>query len=347
MPKRVVLHVGAMKSGTSFIQNVLHRNRERLAEHDLLFACDRWKQQVLAVRELISYGGPRQPPLPPDGHWQHLVETVNAWSGTAIVSMEFLGPRSPTKIAIVQEAFAGADLQVVLTARDLSRSLPSMWTESMQNRGVRTWEEFLEAVRSEDPEERAGRSFWKHQRISDLARAWVDVVGRDHFTLITIPPRGAPPTVLWDRFSQVAGIPQGLCDLEVRSNPQLDAASAMVLRAVNEKLADHGFDRTQYERVVKGMLAKQGLVRRAAQSAPLGIDERWVRRKSKDEVARLTELDLRVVGDLEELTATAVPGVHTRKVSAEQQLDAAVDGLVYLLEREMTRNGTDHREAVE
>ncbi len=335
-----------MKSGTSFIQNVLHRNRERLAEHDLLFVCDRWKQQVLAVRELTSHGGPQQPPLPPDGHWQRLVAAVDDWPGTSLVSMEFLGPRSPGKIAIVQEAFAGADLQVVLTARDLSRSLPSMWTESMQNRGVRGWEEFLEGVRTEDPGNSAGRTFWKHQRISDLAGRWVDAVGRDHFTLITIPPKGAPPTVLWDRFCEVAGIPSGLCDLEVRSNPQLDAASAMVLRAVNEKLAEHGFDREQYERVVKGLLAKQGLVRRGRTAVPLGIDERWVRRKSRDEVARLAELDLRVVGDLAELKATAVPGVHTRRVSAEQQLEAAVDGLVYLLEREMSRTGTDPREAL-
>ena len=63
-------------------------------------------------------------------------------------------------------------------------------------------------------------------------------------------------------------------------------------------------------------------------------------------MARLAELDLRVVGDLAELKATAVPGVHTRRVSAEQQLEAAVDGLVYLLEREMSRTGTDPREAL-
>ena len=205
----------------------------------------------------------------------------------------------------------------------------------MQNRGVRTWEEFLEAVRSEDMTSRPGRNFWSNQRISEIAATWSEAVGRDHFTLITIPPRGAPPEVLWERFSEVAGIPRGLCDLDVRSNPALDAASALVLRSVNERLTEHGFDRQEYERVVKGMLAKQGLVRRGRETVPLGIDERWVRRKSRDEVDRLRALDLRVVGDLDELAADKVPGVHTRKVTAEQQLEAAVDGLVFLLERLM------------
>ena len=240
--KRLVLHIGAMKSGTSFIQNVLRTtaNRERLAEHGILFACDRWREQVLAVRELIDRGGPSQEPITPDGPWQHLVDVVNEWPGTAIVSMEFLAPRKEPKIEMIKEAFADTDLQVVLTARDLARSLPAMWTESTQNRGVRTWEEFLDAVRNEDMAQKPGRWFWKHQRLSDIASRWSEAVGRDHFTLITVPPTGAPPGVLWDRFAEVAGIPEGLCDTEVRSNPGIDAASALVLRALNERLGRGG-----------------------------------------------------------------------------------------------------------
>ncbi len=335
--KRVVLHIGAMKSGTSFIQNVLHRNRAVLAEHDILFACDRWRDQVRAVHELMDHGSPQQPPFPPEGYWCRMVEQINAWPGTAIVSMEFLAPRQRPKIEIIKEAFADADLQVVLTARDLARSLPAMWTESMQNRGVKTWSEFLDGVRDEESGDKAGQWFWRNQRISGISQRWSEAVGRDHFTLITVPPKGAPPTLLWDRFADVVGIPAGLCDLEVRSNPGIDAASAMVLRALNERLAADGFNRPDYERVVKGVLAKQGMVRRGRESVPLGLDERWVRRRSKQELDRLRELDLRVVGDIEELASLAVPGVHTKKVTAEQQLEAALDGLQFMAQRQMQR----------
>jgi hypothetical protein len=332
--KRLVLHIGAMKSGTSFIQNVLRTtaNRERLAEHDILFACDRWREQVLAVRELIDRGGPAQEPITPNGPWQHLVDVVNEWPGTAIVSMEFLAPRKEPKIELIKDAFPDTDLQVVLTARDLARSLPAMWTESTQNRGVRTWEEFLDAVRSEDMAQKPGRWFWKHQRIADIASRWSDAVGRDHFTLITVPPSGSPPDILWNRFAQVAGIPEGLCDTEVRSNPGIDAASALVLRALNERLAEEEFSPQDYQRMVKSALAKQGLAKRARDdSVRLGIDERWVRRKSREELDNLRQLDLRVVGDIDELEARPVPGVHTKKITAEQQLAAALDGLAILV----------------
>ena len=96
------------------VRNQLHperaahdANRERLAEHGILFACERWREQVLAVRELIDRGGPKQEPITPNGPWQHLVDVVNEWPGTAIVSMEFLAPRKEPKIAVIKEAFAG------------------------------------------------------------------------------------------------------------------------------------------------------------------------------------------------------------------------------------------------
>ncbi len=334
--KRLVLHIGAMKSGTSFIQNVLRTtaNRERLAEHDILFACERWREQVLAVRELIDRGGPAQEPITPNGPWQHLVDVVNEWPGTAIVSMEFLAPRKEAKIDVIKAAFPDTDLQVVLTARDLARSLPAMWTESTQNRGVRTWEEFLDAVRSEDMAQKPGRWFWKHQRLADIASRWSDAVGRDHFTLITVPPSGSPPDILWNRFAKVAGIPEGVCDTEVRSNPGIDAASALVLRALNERLAEEEFSAQDYQRLVKSALAKQGLAKRPRDdSVRLGIDERWVRRKSREELDNLRKLDLRVVGDIDELQARPVPGVHTKKITAEQQLEAALDGLTIMVSR--------------
>ena len=338
MAKRVVLHIGAMKSGTSFIQNVLNRNRAILQEHGIRFACERWRHQVQAVHELINHGGPEQPPFPPDGYWCQMVEDINEWPGTSIVSMEFLAPRQRPKIDTIMAAFPDADIQVVLTARDLARSLPAMWIESMQNRGVKTWDEFLEAVHHDADGEKTGQWFWRNQHFALISERWSEAVGREHFTLVTVPPKGAPPSLLWDRFASVAGIPKDLCDLDVRSNPGLDAASAMVLRALNERLEADGFNRPDYERVVKGVLAKQGMVRRGREAVPLAVDERWVRRRSKQELNQLRDLDIRVVGDIDELEFVSIPGVHTKKVTADQQLEAAIDGLTFMAQRLMNRS---------
>jgi hypothetical protein len=222
-----------------------------------------------------------------------------------------------------------------------------MWTESVQNRGVRTWEEFLSSVRSQDMSQKPGRWFWKHQRISEIAARWAGAVGRDHFTLITVPPKGAPPGVLWERFAAVAGIPEDLCDTDVRSNPGIDAASAMVLRELNERLAEEDFSRQDYEWIVKGDLAKRGLVKRGRETVPLGMSEKWVRRASRHELDRLRGLDLRVVGDIAELESRPVPGVHTRKVTAEQQLEAALDAMAHLVFQQAERGRRGRGQAVQ
>ena len=203
----------------------------------------------------------------------------------------------------------------------------------MQNRGVRTWEEFLEAVRHEDMAQKPGRWFWQHQRLSEIASRWSDAVGREHFTLITVPPAGAPPGVLWDRFAEVAGIPEGLCDIEVRSNPGIDAASALVLRALNERLGRGSTTGSEYERSSRACWPSRawssGVAKRSRWGSTSGGYVAAPRRSSTS----CRELDIRVVGDIDELEARPVPGVHTKKVSAEQQLEAALDGLAFMVSR--------------
>jgi hypothetical protein len=319
-----------MKSGTSFVQRVLLANKDRLAEQGILFPGRRWRDQVLAVHDLVGHDEAGGDAPPPDGAWQRLADEVNAWPGTAIISMEFLGPRSRAKIDVVRRSFGEADLQVVLTARDLARTIPSMWTESVQNRGTATWPAYLRAVRGERVEA-AGRAFWRQQRIHAIAKRWSEAVGRDHFTLVTVPPAGSPPTLLWSRFCAVAGIPEDLCDLDVASNPALDAPSAMVMRALNERLAEAGLSPRDYDRFVKRGLAKNGINERPTRDQGVGLDERWVFKRSRSDLDKLRALDLRVVGDLDELESRAVPGTQPDRVGVEAQLDAALDGLVALV----------------
>jgi hypothetical protein len=55
---RVVLHVGLMKSGTSFLQRVLRHNQDLLREQGVLFPSP-WKRQVQAVKDLAAEGTSR------------------------------------------------------------------------------------------------------------------------------------------------------------------------------------------------------------------------------------------------------------------------------------------------
>lgn len=331
MAERVVLHIGAMKSGTSFIQGVLSTNRDLLESRGVLFPGRRWRNQVSAVRDLSERGGPGQEPLADDGPWRQLAAQVNAWDRTAVISMEFLGPRNTAKINEVVRSFPGSRVEAILTVRDFARTVPAMWQESMQNSGTATWEEYLDAVRTENTKTKHGRSFWRHQSTSGVARRWSSVLGKDCFTVVTVPPASAPPSQLWYRFAEAAGLEPDGFDLRVPRNPSVGAASALVMRALNERLAGDPFPRQVYSRFVKHGLAKSGLAHRQTPDRMFALDEPWVGKLGRREVARLRKLDLRLIGSFDDLEPLAVPGVAAGSVSADVQLDAALDGLTHVL----------------
>ena len=328
MAERVVLHIGSMKSGTSFIQNVLGNNRDELARHGISFAGERWRDQVAAVQDLIAHGGPDQAPLEPTGAWQQLTEEINATPGTVVVSMEFLAPRMTRKIEIVRDGLGGR-LEVVLTGRDLARNIAAMWLESVQNGSAVTWDDYLTAVRAEDRSSPVARNFWNHQGLAAIARRWSDVVGPDHFTLMTVPPKGAPSGLLWERFAHVLELDPAAFELDVRANRSIGLATAITLRHLNEILGREGkpaTDHAFYDLLVKHLLTKRGLVAREGEPT-LGLDERWVMKRGAAEVSALRAQRHRVIGDLDELLPQPVRGIHPDEVSLPQQLDAAMEGL--------------------
>ncbi|GAA1131590.1 hypothetical protein [Nocardioides aquiterrae] len=331
MAERVVLHVGTMKSGTTFLQNVVSNNRDVLREQGISFVGRKWRDQIRAAQDVIEHGGKDQDPIAPDGPWGRIVREIEEWPGTALFSVEFLGARKVPKIEQIVASFGDTPLTVVITARDLARQIPSMWQESIQNGGRLTWPEFLQGVR----EERRGNPFWRQQGVATWAKRWSGVVGTENVVVVTAPPKGAPGTLLWERYAGVVGIDPSSCSLEVAANPSLGLASTLVLRQLNEELADDPLKRSAYHSRVKRVLAKQGMARHRRDEPTLGLDEPWVYARSEKEIAALRKIGCPVVGDLAELTSHPVPGVQPSDVPVEEQLRAAVRGLSHAV-RDLT-----------
>lgn len=321
MAERVVLHVGLMKSGTSFLQQVLRHNKDLLRGQGVLFPSP-WKRQVHAVKDVIAVGRAGT------GPWHELVTEVRAWPGTAVLSMEFLGPRNLARARDVVESFAPATVEVVITVRDLARTIPAMWQETLQNRGTRTWEEYLAGVEGEDRSVPGpGRAFWTRQDAPGITETWQLAAGRDHVTVLTVPPAGAPTTLLWERFAALVPVAGGV-DLAVRSNPSLGLGSLLLMRELNLRIdaEDDPLTPRQYERIVKQLLAKRGLAGLPGDPR-LGYDAPWVAERGRRDLDRLRALEPQVAGDLEELTCLPVAGADPADITVEQQLEASLAAL--------------------
>ena len=173
MAERVVLHVGTMKSGTTFLQNVVSNNRDVLREQGVSFVGRKWREQIKAAQDAIEHGGEKQKPIDPDGPWaKRRAARCRSGPAPSLFSVEFFGARKSAKIEQIVASFGDTPLTIVLTVRDLARSIPSMWQESVQNGGRATWEDYLRAVREERRDDPVGQSFWRQQGVAGMARRW-------------------------------------------------------------------------------------------------------------------------------------------------------------------------------
>ena len=101
--RRVLLHVGAPKTGTSFVQDILFTNRDALRERGILYPADRHDAHFLAALDLMElpWGGLEHEAV---GAWDRLAAEVRDWPGTAIISHEILGTASRVQVARALES---------------------------------------------------------------------------------------------------------------------------------------------------------------------------------------------------------------------------------------------------
>jgi hypothetical protein len=329
-PRAVYLHVGGHKTGTTFLQNVLWHNRAELKRDGFLYPGRRPADHVWANLDLrgASFKGHRAPQV--NGAWERMVGELRDWDGSGIIDQELFSLAGPPHIARALKDLSFAEVHVVFTARDMARQLPAAWQEWVKNRDTLTYAEFLEAVRRESPQARRLRSL--HDVPAILAK-WSADLPHSQVHVITVPPPGADPGVLWQRFASVLRLDPARYRTDIPgTNTSLGAVEASVIRRLNELVPD--VSQAQYDRRVKFHLAPQ-LSRRRGTKIELPEDAfAWAVEESNAVVAALTAAHYDVVGDLAELVPSVRPtGADPDRVPSEEEAEAAIAALAVLVRR--------------
>jgi hypothetical protein len=316
MAKRVVVHIGLMKSGTTFLQGRLNANRELLGEQGVLFPGPSWRRHVNAVADFME-SPERQP-----GSWDSLLEEVNDYPGTAVVSMEYLTMLGPPKIALLSESLDTPDLRVVIGVRDLGRTVPAMWQEVVKNRKTWTWTEYVDSIRTDG---QGGKRFWRQQHAGRIVTRWASALTPDQVYVVTLPRPGAPSETLWNRFREVAGIEQAGWQDAPRTNESLGAASTQIVRELNLRTEDLSL--SDHKRRVKA-LAKHLMPAHRSQEEPIGfVVPGWLHQEAEDIRDQIERSGAHVVGGLDELVPLDVPGADPDAVDPSARLEAALAAL--------------------
>ena len=335
-PRRVIVHVGAPKTGTSYVQDVLFLNRESLAEQGILYPADRFDEHFLAALDLMDlhWGGLE---LQAVGAWDRLAERIRAWPGTVIVSHEILATASRQQVRRALESFGDAEVHVVLSARDLVRQIPAEWQENVKHRRTLGYREFLDKVTDPDRSGELASWFWGVQEVPDILDRWGGTLPPDRVHVVTVPKPGAPRDLLWQRFTTVLGLDDVHLELETdRANPSMGVPETVLVQRINKRVNNGVLGGEDYRQFVRELLAHRTLSHRS-DSPRLGLPDdvrAWAVDLSESWIEELEARKYDVVGTLDELRPDEASGPFADPDRPDEQAvgEAATESIVTLLE---------------
>ena len=332
MSSRLFLHIGSPKTGTTFLQQVLWSQREEVKEQGLLLPGETFNDHFLACMDVRS----RHARVPESvGAWDRVVELTARWDGDALISHElFAGARIRPITKIVTDLSAVCDeLHVVITVRDLARQIPAEWQEHLKHRSTLAYEDFVRSLRERSKE---SQWFWRVQDFPAVAERWAEHVPAERVHVVTVPPAGSGPEVLWSRFAETVGLAPDGFSLDVRrSNTSVGLEQAELIRRLNLALGDRLDRQGAYSVLVKDGLVHDTLARRPGTKLSLTRSDWDFAVEHAEGMARdLDALGVHVVGDVKDLvpqgdapTATTPPEADVERVLEEgvAALAAALD----------------------
>ena len=320
MAADVCIHIGLPKTGTTTIQAALDASGPALGTCGVLVPGGGHGAHRRATFDLIGQRVAGEHNVIP-GAFDSLMEEVRGYPGSRVVmSEEELARARPRHVKRIVRALEGHEVFVVVSLRDLARTMTSAWQQSVVMGATTPWCEFAAGVRSLDEgSPSAGASFrLRHDalRVLDVWERWIP---RDRIRVVTVPPPGAPRTLLLERFAAAAGIPAHAwrTDLAIH-NDSLGVAETELIRRLNPDLTGR-LSAGPYRFVIESGI-RDGWQTSGSRPLRLPREEHgWVRARSTALVEELGVRGYAVYGDLADL----VP-VEPREPA--RPLDEVTDG---------------------
>lgn len=352
--QRVYLHVGAPKSGTTYLQARLAANARSLSRHGLQVPTPRRlvprpKAHFLAALDLLEqdWGGP---PGHAVGSWHRLIDAIDPSARAVVVSHEILAPAPPAAVRRALSDLAGAqgtrgagvgtrEVHVVLTAREPAGALASAWQESLKQGRRWSFARFLDLAETR-------RGWWfRALDLPAVLGTWTADLPPERVHLVTVPPVSGGQDALWRRFCDALGVdPAGGPQVPAATNRSLGVVEAALLRRLNEHSGRERADHLRAERITT-LLGPGGLEERTSPRLTLPPARHpWVAEESQRWHRWLEEHPVTVHGSLDDLRPPppAVTWIDPDVVPERDLLERAQE-----VDRQLRRHGPGHVERLQ
>jgi hypothetical protein len=319
-----------MKTGTTYLQTTLKRNRQVLSDHGI-------GEGRTFGRPTVAVAGVLARPSSPDAAqpWNELAErALDSEHDTVVLSSEFLSFARPHQIEPLLRPLAGTRIEVVLTVRDQTRTIASQWQTYCRNFGEDPWPDYLRRIdpeRGGDPAGKAWKTYYRAQEIDRIVRDWSAHPGVGHLHVLTPPSRaqGGRTDGLWQAFSSAARLGEVPVALPQDAiNPSVGHASAQMLQDLGQHWKQSGRHIRWVRDAMRPFILEALVPRTGLESVPVLDRQGWAFAQRRNEIAleaietAARTRDVTVHGDLGGLAARQptgdlperAPGVSRRQV---------------------------------
>lgn len=333
---RVYLHIGAPKTGTTYLQSMLARNRDALAAHGVTYPALQGDAHHRAAWDLRGTPPQRKDFRNVEGTWQSLVEQINSGTGTALLSSEHFLFAADPDVQRALTAFRG-EVHVIYTARDLVRQVPAVWQERIKNQQSIPYRKFVSSLMKHQGS--GWRSFWKSQDPATLLPIWASGGDPSRVHVVTAPPSGSGATLLWDRFVSVLGLTGAEFDTShaAPANTSMGMTQTELLRRYNSRFGD-ALTWAEYRRLTKSERSRAFAAIRDDRKISLTEEEYgFFAAEAHRITTALTQGGFDIVGDLNDLepvtpsTGVTAGGLNPTELTNAELLGAALDVIHALL----------------
>jgi hypothetical protein len=312
--KRLIIHPGFHKSGTTALQEAFALNRPLLRENGIFYPPIGSKAHHRVAWALTQRpwgwnrrGGERTP----EKYWDRMASRINgAKEETVILSSEFFSEIDGERIRKIRSEIKGRDIQILFTLRPLAKLLPSSYQQYLKYGITIEYEDWLHAILDKPGESKVSPTFWKRHSHGKVVARWVDIFGKSNVTLLIV--NEAQPTFLFDEINKFLNLPTGTLNAAPSgSNRSLTMEEISLLLELNRQFPkERVWD--EYE-----VFVRAGYIRHLTDHVPPAADKarlltpQWAVDKA-NELGKVIQKELlgtgvKIIGDVDSLGNSVVP----------------------------------------
>jgi hypothetical protein len=330
MVKKVFIHAGFHKTGTTGIQTIFKESRSVFREEGITYPYARGEghhRPAWALHESVWGWKDKGGKKTPISEWNHLVTQVKKARDAALISSEFFSELTIEEIRTMKGAFGKAEQRVIFTWRPLQKLLSSSYQQYLKYGIKADYRQWLLGVFKESEYKNYTPTFWERHRHGEVLSKWVEVFGADNVKVIVADEKN--PNFLYDSFADVLGIERTLirADKNNRKNRSLTWEETALLLEVNNRFPKERAW-ADYE-----MFVREGAFSRLANNDYPGdtvtklLTPAWAvdaaLAENQKAITQIRGLGIQVIGDLEVASGEPIPVGENQPVTSISLVVAA------------------------